>query len=437
MTIVPLAGICSYKQAANSGLSVETTINRLRRYVFIHTHLVQIIAAHLNGVPEWEVKGSLCLHLWQNAEHGTWMRHRVTEMRTPPHHLDKIPDDCLSDLLDEVLHAENTGELLAGLYELIVPELISAMETHIRQANPIADYPTIRLLKMAIQEKQEQLAWARPAMENIKSESDNNFSDWLSHLRRMYVACGGVHGGAVRGDRLPSMQRRSCQRTFNPVRVWRRDGRFDHLLNSRGQGVSENALLEERMAYMSYIRLTEVHVPELIALVIYEWRDQPWEFYRDLSRHLWDEARHSMMGEAFLGSRNIDFTKTAQEISFAAFPNTELPPYERYALLWGVEQGLMSNTGKVAELKLAQEAHDELMTTFQDFDWADEVLHAQIGRRWLLPHYDNRRDVLNEVYEKVKHQYANIMEEDAQVEGYDWWPQFYETHIKPAISSSS
>jgi hypothetical protein len=29
-------------------------------------------------------------------------------------------------------------------------------------------------------------------------------------------------------------------------------------------------------------------------------------------------------------------------------------------------------------------------TLFQDYDWADEALHVQIGRKWLAPVFGNR-----------------------------------------------
>lgn len=32
-------------------------------------------------------------------------------------------------------------------------------------------------------------------------------------------------------------------------------------------------------------------------------------------------------------------------------------------------------------------AQHPLMTTYQDFDWADEVNHVGFGRKWLVQHY--------------------------------------------------
>ena len=42
-----------------------------------------------------------------------------------------------------------------------------------------------------------------------------------------------------------------------------------------------------------------------------------------------------------------------------------------------------AETGKRFEYETAVEAGDPLSAHFHDYDWADEVLHAQIGRRWL------------------------------------------------------
>ena len=40
----------------------------------------------------------------------------------------------------------------------------------------------------------------------------------------------------------------------------------------------------------------------------------------------------------------------------------------------------MPKTGKRYEWEVATQANDPLTATFQDYDWADEVLHARIGR---------------------------------------------------------
>jgi len=49
-----------------------------------------------------------------------------------------------------------------------------------------------------------------------------------------------------------------------------------------------------------------VDVPEMMSSIITETTEKPWAYYRDMSRQLWDEARHAMMegvGFANLGHR--------------------------------------------------------------------------------------------------------------------------------------
>jgi hypothetical protein len=69
--------------------------------------------------------------------------------------------------------------------------------------------------------------------------------------------------------------------------------------------------------------------------------------------------------------------------------NTQLTPLERHGVLYYIEQGLMPKTGKRFEWETAQAAHYPLSAVFQDYDWADEVLHARVGRDWYVSEFDS------------------------------------------------
>ena len=81
----PLGGLSSYQEAARAHGSVEEAVRFLRRLARIEHRTLLVLAAHLNTVPEWEVKCALSLHIWQDAEHCAWLRGRVAELRKPPH----------------------------------------------------------------------------------------------------------------------------------------------------------------------------------------------------------------------------------------------------------------------------------------------------------------------------------------------------------------
>lgn len=119
-----------------------------------------------------------------------------------------------------------------------------------------------------------------------------------------------------------------------------------------------------------------------------------------------------------------DWAAVPHEISFAEYPNTQLEPVDRQVLLWGVEQGLMKPDGKRREYEVARKAEDPLSITFQDYDWADEVLHAQFGRKWLLPEFESMEE-LQQRYEEVRARYQAIIERDQALPRAAWWDEFY------------
>ncbi len=56
--------------------------------------------------------------------------------------------------------------------------------------------------------------------------------------------------------------------------------------------------------------------------------------------------------------------------------------------------------------------------TFHDFDWADEVLHVHIARRWLKPHFGSREE-MNQKAAALWQTYEQLMKEDCKLLGRD------------------
>lgn len=100
--------------------------------------------------------------------------------------------------------------------------------------------------------------------------------------------------------------------------------------------------------------------------------------------------------------------------------NSRYAPLEAHLILWKIEQGLMPRTtGKRAEFELATEGGDELSIAMQDYDWADEVLHAQIGRRHLDKDDRARADEVWARYQAIVDEWAAEHADDEP-----WWDRF-------------
>lgn len=429
--LIPLAGVCSYEDACKVGYDIDHNVNLLRRYLYSETQLNQIFAAHISNTPEWEVKGAFGLHIWLDAEHSAALRKRVTEMREPPLHLDKVPDAQIEAFFGEVIRAETTLELLVGIYRVAKPELVRSMKKHLSETNPLVDQPTCRVLKLILVEEEEMIQWGEAAVQALifTNEDELTAQKWQKHLESFLYAAGGISGDLAKPEDWRPSEPRSNGQPFAINVEPRRDARFSDTYNSAAKIDHHfndgNRLADERTYALLYKRLREMDVPEWMGPIIYKTNGKPWEYYQDLSRQLWDEARHSMMGEVGLYQDGVEFYKYPVEFLTSMALNCTATPLEAHLVLWYIEQGLMpKDTGKHLEWIIAKESDNDLAKTFQDYDWADEVLHAQIGRKWLVPEFKNMEELKQQAESVMKRNLEEKVRLSAQSDQKDWWPEF-------------
>ena len=83
-----------------------------------------------------------------------------------------------------------------------------------------------------------------------------------------------------------------------------------------------------------------------------------------------------------------------------------------------------AEVGKRSEYETARASGDELSAHFHDYDWADEVLHARIGRRAMKHEGISREEALDraqQIHDKTWAALDAYRDRDPQA---DWWPDF-------------
>jgi hypothetical protein len=427
-----LAGICSMEEAMKPGLSVEECVRRLKRYHFALKRLHQILTARITAEPIYELKMGFSLHAHYCAEHVAALRKRVGEMREPPLGLEVVPDENLEILFDEILAAPTTEELLIGIYEKALPAVKAALEEHMRDTNRLADHPSVRVCRFALVEIGETIEFGRKAIAQlVDASARQRVSSWAALLDDCLAAAGGLSGTAERV--VKTIERKHSAKPFKFDGFPKRDERFPDPYN---MGVNAEVFLydekfpaEPKTLMMFYKRLREIDVPEMMASIIVETPDKPWGYYQDMTRQLWDEARHAMMGEVGFANIGIDWpNKVMVNFTWSMALNTQLKPIERHAVLYFIEQGLMPKTGKRFEWEVGQASHNPLSALFQDYDWADEVLHARIGRDWYLKEFDDAKKAVqygDECWSKVLMGWEQWREQGL-TQHRNWWPEAYQ-----------
>jgi len=425
-----LAGLATYAGAARIGYSVEDNVRRLLRYQWTERRLMNDLLCHLTAEPTWEIKCGYSLHQWQDAEHADWLRRRIGEMRHPVPALDTSPDPGLDALLEEALRSTDAVELLAGSYGVVRTAVARAYREHLTETNPLVDHPTRRVLLRALTDHEETLAWSHNALDALTRDdpaASARADAWCAHLLKYLDASGGIAGTAP--DPVPALPAPRATAPFVPDFRPRRDPRFTglHEFEFPPHAVYNDPRVpaDERNLALLAKRTLEMDVPELMASIMVERTGQPWEFYLDYSRQLWDECRHAMMGSVALEARGVDWTRIPLNIGFSLRLNLHATPLERQTILYAIEQSLMpAETGKRFEYQTAAEAGDTLSAHFHDYDWADEVLHAQIGRRWLKREGISTEQALERSQSIHDRTWAALAEYRDGKPQADWWDAF-------------
>jgi len=425
-----LAGLASIADAAKPGLGVEACVARLKRYHYAFMRLHEIFTARITAEPIYELKTAFSHHAYLCAEHVAALRARIGEMREPPLGLEAVPHEGLQIFFDEILATPTTEALLVGIYEVALPALDESLEHHLQATNPLVDAPSVRVIRFARLEIEDMLDFGRNAVGCLVDDATHDrLCDWVAYLNELLAMSGAMDSAAraLNGE----MARRYSAKEYVYDRIPKRDERFQDVWN---QGVNAESFLynaelpaKPKTLMMLYKRLREIDVPEMMASIITETKGKPWDYYRDMSRQLWDEARHAMMGEVGFVALGVDWTKACITVNWSHRLNTECTPIERHAVLYFIEQGLMTKTGKRYEWEVGLESGIPLIATIQDYDWADEVLHAQLGRLWYIPAIGDWKTALeygDQCWTRILSNWQEVKDQGLTQHA-NWWPAIY------------
>jgi hypothetical protein len=381
----PFMGI---EQWDRVGISVEESVKRLQRIAYIDRQLMRIEAGHMTARPEYEVKGSLARMLWQDAEFYDQNRNRCKQLRKSALAFEKCPDQELALLMNTTLQSGSTLDLLVALFKVVKPAQIAAIHSYMAVAQPIVDEPTLHILKHQLIDREEQMKWGIQALkvlnELASEEARKHAHKWELYLQALLRAAGGIHGEDMKQAIDPEIVLASDP--FELPKQSTRDARFQtSVVKMQGMEFEDND--QGRFMQMMLARYFEMSPAEAIAAVHFSSKEAPWTYYHDTARHVWDEVRHCWFGEAALRSKGYDVYSFRNWTGWYDMTVQDFVNDEAYIhLTIAIEKAAMKYPpGKREEWEFCRDiVKDPLMTTFQDFDWADEVVHAGFGQKWIV-----------------------------------------------------
>ena len=158
----------------------------------------------------------------------------------------------------------------------------------------------------------------------------------------------------------------------------KRDARFQLTLTGPVPPEENDTLGKTIYQFVNYAH--EMQAAETLGSVLWETEGMEWEFYFDVARHCYDEARHSELGETRLrelGHHITDFPHTAANYAWRQL----IDPMRRYCVLTYVIEAdsfeyKHKSYNRYVELQDTTSAESIL------FDIIDETLHLRWGKKW-------------------------------------------------------
>jgi hypothetical protein len=267
-----------------------------------------------------ELKAELGRTAWESALAGHALRERVLELRYPTRFLDEQAEELQLDAADSL--------------RALLGELREDYADYLDRVDELADGPSQRLVESALRDKERQVE----ALAGLELTDEDPARDpryfpsavyWPDVLDPVYPYGEGI-----------SLQLRSAVSHLNEVWAVETAGRI--------------------LAELS---------PEL-----------GWAFTHEAARWLYDETRHMLMGKHRLEGWGL----RPEAIPLGGYI---YEAWQHEDPLYGL--GMLGyfetkNIGRKRERAAAfHEMGDATSEVDMEFDWADETLHAEYGRRWL------------------------------------------------------
>jgi len=155
------------------GLDLQATARRAGAAIWLDERLFEILGGWVASVPEPEAK---VLVATQSAHHG-WHAGLWAERLPSLHDVDPAswvgPAPGAEAVLNRLAAADGTIERLVGVHRVVLPRLVAAHAEHLDACSPVADGPTMRTLRLVLQDEgEDQRAGERLLQRLLRSQGD-------------------------------------------------------------------------------------------------------------------------------------------------------------------------------------------------------------------------------------------------------------------------
>jgi hypothetical protein len=361
----------------------------LQRCCHLHRRLSHGLGSWTLGIPEFEVKIETGRHIFWHMDAARELRQRLVEQERRLDQIDGFRDVELDQVIDEALSASDAAELLVGLHLVIGQGLITTYRQHLARTCPIADAPTLRVIRRILIDLEPMVAWAEQAVAAYVSGGwdESRLMRLRWHLEQALAAIGGISGAEPRHATAPVLKVSTVPYVRGTVPM--RDSRFVSFKHTgdyqAADGTPRHLTDSYEAVRLGFIRTQrdEVDAIEAFGTFLWDARFVDFEAEYKLARITWDEARHTELGhQAMLAMGYNPFELPNRLTSSTCRGPMDVDTAFAEINLFG-EVSVMKTINTYHESAIAQ--GDTLVAHVMDFVRADERTHVRNGQ-YILKH---------------------------------------------------
>jgi uncharacterized ferritin-like protein (DUF455 family) len=359
--------------------NVEQASGLQRRFYRTIRETMRAMAGRISGVASWEAKKLLARHIWLDAEHAEALRRRVLELRFPRVDVDLAVDKALLEVLRKLPSTNTDAEFLAGVYRVIKPAVLEAVERYLRESDPLDDAPSHRSLRFVAEELRDQLREFETVWRGLSQASLEESGPWESWLREALAEAGGILAHDS-GSPLLARDGLSDRPRYEISLMPKRDPRWLPAVTQVPPRPPRTP--QEQQVWVAIDHVNELWACELSAALIWHHENLPWVLCCDTARWAYDEMRHAMMGERRLLAYGLEVG-----VDVPMVPDHWMGVASRggmEAMLFVVHGLEQAGPKWKAQLKTELWAMGDPYSALDcDYDWADESGHIRYGLDWI------------------------------------------------------
>src|ERR671922_1514759 len=178
--------------------TVRENSQRLANYRYLEIQLMEMIAGWCHTTPQIAFKATFGYHVYDHTQAADLLSERLEQLRSTRDSQEPGTDE-FARLCETIWKLDDIVARLTAIYRVLEPHLVSSYVYHADATDPLADTPTVRLLRQLAAMGQSHVAWGQAVLETLTRDpaERRRALETQADLEQRLVGCGGVTGQGI------------------------------------------------------------------------------------------------------------------------------------------------------------------------------------------------------------------------------------------------